>query len=322
MNELPAGYRDRGTGLVVFGSVEIVLGCMSALFIPLLILGRSISAATGTPPQPWGQILNAIAMYAFAAAVLVWLGIGSIRRRRSARALSLILGWSGLILGIPVLAMVALMLPSMARELPDGALAIAFIVLSFMAFPFVVVPAALVLFYRSRHVRATCEASDPRPGWTDACPLPVLAAVLWMAFGTSMFVLTALAGQAVLPVFGTAVVGLPAAIATFPVAAVWLYLARQLFRLQPSGWWGTVAFLLLGGVSGMITFVQTDLMELYRRLGYPDEQIERIRRIPLVTGSNLAMYLGVLIVAALGYLFWIRRHFVRPADPTMAPSTS
>ena len=39
--------------------------------------------------------------------------------------------------------------------------------LVFMTFIFVVLPLVWGLFYKSSNVKATCEASDPRPCWTD-----------------------------------------------------------------------------------------------------------------------------------------------------------
>ena len=58
---------------------------------------------------------------------------------------------------------------------PVAKLMIVLIPFLMMGFVFVLLPIAWVLFYRSRHVQATCEARDPVARWTDACPLPVLA---------------------------------------------------------------------------------------------------------------------------------------------------
>ncbi len=303
-----AQHRDRSPWLVVFGVVEILMGCLCALFVPLLILGRSLAAAAGQPAQPWGQLVGAMVLYALTAAALVWIGIGSIRRRRFARALSLVFGWSALVLGALVLAVVAATLPSAGRD--PAVLAVAIVVLAIMAVPFVVIPAALVLFYRSPHVRATCEAADPVPGWTDACPLAVLGAAMWMVLGAVILVATALGGQAVLPVFGWAIVGLPAASATAALAGLWLYLAWLLYRLEPRGWWGTAGLVTLGCASGVVTFARMDLMDLYRRMNYPEQQIDAIRRMAWVTGPKFAVFTGILMLACLCYLLWIRRHFV------------
>ncbi len=36
-------------------------------------------------------------------------------------------------------------------------------------------PIVWIIFYSRRDVRLTCEWRNPKPSWTDACPLPVLA---------------------------------------------------------------------------------------------------------------------------------------------------
>ena len=56
------------------------------------------------------------------------------------------------------------------------------IALLFLGVFFVILPAVWIFFYKSRQVKATCEARDPVARWTDACPLPVLALCLWFLF--------------------------------------------------------------------------------------------------------------------------------------------
>jgi hypothetical protein len=45
--------------------------------------------------------------------------------------------------------------------------------------------------------------------WTDACPLPVLAFVLWTWLAVPMMLVIPLTGHAVMPCFGVFVTGLP-----------------------------------------------------------------------------------------------------------------
>jgi hypothetical protein len=310
----PAAHGDRRTALIVFGSLEIVFGCLSALLVPLVILGEVLSATAGAPPQ-WRQAMVGAGMYLLLAVALVWLGIGSIRRRRWARALSLVLGWGWLILGLVTVVTLALFLPTTANRLPSDApppLAFLVVALFLVGCPMVLVPAALVLFYSSRHVKATCEADDPVAGWTDACPLPVLAASLWMAFGAGMILLLMLGGQAAVPIFGTVLVGLPGVLASLSLALLWAYLARALYRLRAVGWWLTLGVFVVFGASSIATFARSDLTDLYRRMGYPEQQVEAVGRMPMITGPNVAIYLTVMFGAMIGYLLWIRAAFGRP----------
>ena len=116
----PAGHRDRRVGLSVFGVLEILCGGLCALLVPLMVFGQVMSQRmTGAPPQ-WGQLLAVFGMYGFLAVALVWLGIGSIRRRRWARALSLILGRSWLLVGSIAVVAMALVIPSTASQFPSG----------------------------------------------------------------------------------------------------------------------------------------------------------------------------------------------------------
>lgn len=315
---VPEAHKDRGTGLIVFGLIEILCGALCAGLVPFMVFGQLMSARMTGQPTVWGQLLSAFATYGFLAVALVWLGVGSIRRRRSARALSLILGWSWLLVGLVSVVAVALLVPSTVAQMPGSApspAVVVGIVLFVMSCPMVVVPFALVLFYSSRHVKATCEIADPRLGWTDACPLPVLAASLWMAIGASMMLLMMAGGQAAVPVFGMLLVGAPGILASLPLVLIWAYLGWALYKLRPAGWWATLAWFLVLGASAVVTFARTDLMALYARMGYPEQQLDAIRRMPGLTGANLAIYSAVMFVAMVGYLLWIRRWFVRPAAP-------
>jgi len=38
------GYKDRSTGLVVFGILTLLLGCLAGLFVPLMLFGQMMAA--------------------------------------------------------------------------------------------------------------------------------------------------------------------------------------------------------------------------------------------------------------------------------------
>src|SRR5690348_15437184 len=81
-------YNDRSRGLVVFGVLTILLGVLSGLMIGLMLLGHALSARNPNAPAPsFAMILPGLLMYGGLAVVLIWLGIGSIKARRWARAL-------------------------------------------------------------------------------------------------------------------------------------------------------------------------------------------------------------------------------------------
>ncbi len=83
-------YKDRGTGLVVFGVFQIILGLLAALMVPFVVLGAFMSRlAPGGAMRP-GQVLSGVVTYAFASAALIGLGIGSVQMKRWGRALTLV----------------------------------------------------------------------------------------------------------------------------------------------------------------------------------------------------------------------------------------
>lgn len=47
----PTAFKDRSTGLIVFGILGILLGCLCALLVPMMVLGqiRSAKAMGGAP---------------------------------------------------------------------------------------------------------------------------------------------------------------------------------------------------------------------------------------------------------------------------------
>jgi hypothetical protein len=227
-------YKDRSTGLIIFGILTLLLGCLAGLFVPLMLFGQLMAAkAPDAPPVNHAAILPAIVIYGGLAVTLVWLGIGSITARRWARALLLIFSWSWLIMGIFMTAIMPFIMGNAFAKLPPNAktgqpamppAAITGMLIGMTLFFFVffaLVPAWWTFFYNSRHVKATCDARDPVTRWTDACPLPVLGFCLWTWFAVPMMLVMPLTGHAVMPCFGMFASGLPGALVCLMVAAVW-----------------------------------------------------------------------------------------------------
>jgi hypothetical protein len=79
---ISTAFKDRRTALMIFGVLEILLGCFCVFMIPLLFLGQAMQrGVTGAPPG-YRILLPAAAAYATLAVVFIWLGIGSILARR------------------------------------------------------------------------------------------------------------------------------------------------------------------------------------------------------------------------------------------------
>jgi hypothetical protein len=317
----PGQYQDRKTGLVIFGILTALMGGLCALLIPLMLLGQSMAPKTGVE-QNTMMILPAVVMYGGLAVVLIWLGIGSIMARRWARALMLIYSWSWLLMGLISIGSMAFMLPQITNAAQAGApagqssasIASAVMVMTFgfMGVIFVVLPAVWVFFYGSKHVKATCEANDPVERWTDRCPLPVLAASLWLAFGGITMLVMPIAYRGVIPLFGAFISGPLGSLLYVVLAAIWLYAAWALYKLNRIGWWVIVFGLILFSISAFLTYSHHDMMELYTLMGYPQSQIELMKKYNFMSSQTMAWFTLAGTIPFLGYLLFIRRFFPKP----------
>lgn len=310
----PLEYRDRRTGLIVFGILEILLGgvCMlllGAMLVSVLVFGRASGAA-----MQMHTALPGMLFYALVGVVFIWLGIGSLLARRWARALWVCLSGVGLAIGVlatPIVVYVTAQAdafrtrpggPVVPPEVRSIAVAVAIVI---MLFVYLLIPGALFLFYRSPHVRRTCEVRDPVERWTDRCPLPVLALSLFSVLGAAGM-LPMLAFHGVFPVFGTVVSGLPGDALILVLAALWLYIAWSLYRMRTAGWWLALLTVLVVAASGAVTVLGGDLALLYQRMGLNEQVIAAARNGSLAAVKWVG---GVSVVPWVIWLVYVRRYF-------------
>jgi len=328
-SDVPA-YRDRGTGLTIFGVVQIILGLLAALMVPFIALAAFMSRlAPGGAMRP-GQIVSGVATYALAAAVLLTLGIGSVRMKRWARALTLVISWYWLIMGVLATVLLTAVLPVVMKgvmaqmkqssadagsaEVSTGVMAVILtLIIIFAAFFLVLVPIAFVIFYSRKDVAETCRRRDPVERWTDRTPLPVLGASVALFAGAFYMLMVGLTTP-LFPFFGSYLTGI-AAVACFVVlAALDLYISVALFRLQLSGWWIAIAALSVRTVSMILTYSRADLMQAYSKMGMSDAQMEMLNSSPVFRGHVLLWWSMLSMVLFLGYLVWLKRYF-KPSAP-------
>ena len=278
-----------------------------------------MTAKTTHAPTDFATIVPVTAMYGTMAVALVWLGIGSVMARRWARALLLVFSWSWLVVGVIAVIVMAFVLPKILTNLPADAtngqpalpaesmgimMAVMFL---FYGVLFVMMPAAWMFFYQSRHVRATCEARDPVARWTDACPLPVLGLCVWLWISAAMMLVMPVSGHAVMPFYGVFLTGLPATLWCLTVAVLWGCAAGLLYRLDPRGWWLILTAMCLIMVSSLLTFARHDVLEMYQLMGYPEAQIQQIQQTGLLEGNRMAWLIALSALPFLGYILFIRK---------------
>jgi len=310
-------YKDRSGGLVVFGVLTILLGILAGGMVGLMLLGQALTARNPNASTSFAMILPGLLIYGGLAIALIWIGIGSIIARRWARALLLIFSWSVLVMGaITVIAMIVILPRIMANlnaNVPAGqeggamiaGMIFAFVILGVL---FIVIPGVWIFFYGSRDVKATCEARNPEPGWTDACPLPVLATSLWLWFAVPMMVLMPLIYHGVAPFFGTFLSGVPGTLFYLVMAAVWGWVAWRLYRLDVRAWWVLLVALVLFCVSNLLTYTHHDMLEMYRLMGYPEEQIDQLQKTGLMNGNHLAWITVGSMLPFVGYLLFVKKY--------------
>jgi MFS family permease len=323
-----ASFKDRNTGLVVFGILTILIGVSCALFVPLIFLAQSAAARSAQPGLPTANILPAIAMFGCMAVIFIWLGIGSTLARRWARALLLVFAWSWLLLGGISLIMLLVMLPRMLAsintvqsgnqtvELPAGAKVIMMAIpVVMMTATYVVLPAIWVLFYGRKDVKRTCEVRDPKPRWTDRCPLPVLGVSLWLWLGALMMLVIPFAFHGVFPLFGTILVGWAGTILYITLAVLWIYAAWALYRLDRKGWWVLFVAMIAISISTFLTYSRHDVTEIYRIAGYSEAQLDQLEKANVFAGAHMAWISLIFAVPFLVYLLYIRRYLRRDSAP-------
>jgi hypothetical protein len=312
-------YRDRKTGLIIFGILEILLGAFCWLMVPLMFLSMAIAGRRAGASAVPATLLPAAGIYALAGTAIIWLGIGSILVRRWARALWVCLSGVGFatgVLAIPFgmyLALVELPRTMAANGQPAPAFVaplVQIIVLCFLLIFYLIIPGVLLFFYGNVNVKRTCEARDAKECWTDRCPLPVLALSLFTAIGGLMMLLClTLQLHGAFPVFGIFATGAAGYALGLAYAGTALYAAWGLYRLKIGSWWLWLVVMLLVAISGAITLWHGDLQELYTRMGFDMRMASQAGDL----ARKMKWMSPVWFLPWLGWMLYVRRYFPRAA---------
>ena len=316
-----ASYRDRSTGLTIFGTIQILLGGFCALMCPLVLFGLMMSRKVSGISEPIaGQFLGVL-WYALMAAIFITLGIGSIQARRWAHALSLILSYIWLIGGSLVVVLLTAIMPiaiktalhqAGGKEMPAAFMAVILTVgIAFAALFLIALPIAFLVFYGKHDVRETCRQRDPVERWTDHCPLPVLAMSLLFAF-TAFYYLAMGVAKPLLPFFGIYLSGIPGTIAFLLLAPLEVYFSRAFFQLKPTGWWIAVFTRGLLFISAVITATRSSLMDAYVKMGMSSRELQQLNSNPLAHSKAILFFGLSFSLIFFGYLLWLKKYFKNP----------
>lgn len=317
--------------LTVFGLILVLagLGCGVAMAGYVLLLPSLL------PPGPAAEtvamqeasrpvmILTTV-FYGVLGLAVVWLGIGSIRARRWAWKTALASGW--LLVALVVLTGVSysFILPrimgNMAQSvsfttggLPPSLLTALSFVGLFIGLLFYATPGIiLIVVYSLRNVRLTCERRDPGPCWTDRVPLPVLAFWLLMFSSLSAFLVFSPVYLGWMKSPGMSdLLPQPARFALWGGGVPMLaWACRDLARMNPRGWWLSLAICLAGCLGAIWFGANYDLLEVIRAMQVPEESLLVYQSFEKGAMLLPAATSGILL---LGYVIWLKRFFPSPA---------
>jgi hypothetical protein len=315
--ERPA-FRDRTASLIFFGIIHIVFGLGCTGFVLLMAVMSELGARGGRGSQlPTHLFVTNVVMYGLLALYFFSVGIGSIRRRRWARALALVVSWMWMIVGLLSLGVLGVLMPRLMRNMPaDGATVLMTVTMVTLFVLYVLIPAIIILGYRGPNVKATVEHHDRKVRWTDRAPLPVLGVVLMLAAGAIS--LLASTAYAAIPIGATIVTGVPAMIICLAFAGLLAFLAMGFYRLKLSAWWSLLLLQLIGLGVGIYTLLNVDFDELYTRMGVMTPELRMTGITELYRDPMLWIPAGAAWLLFLLFLVWLRRYFVAGEPRTRA----
>jgi len=336
----PLPFRDRRGWLIVFGIFEILIALFCLMMVALVALIYTFPqlGQTSAPQQSPGLQISGLAMtvlvYGGAAAAFLAIGIGSIRCRNWARIAMLVV--SGFWLGTGILSMVVLFLlmPAIMRQQAGADPAVQngvfLFMMVFMGFLMVLLPAVFLIFYSRKSVRSTCLARKPshtpaiRTTVTTAAPtdtvappkamVPVPLIVLAVLLATGVFAPLALLVVHTTFLFGIYLHGWPAFFYLAAYAVLSGFAAWSTYKQRLIGWEIGLFILLFGIASFVTTFAGHDLLQVYRNLGFSEDQLLAFKQIP-----QMASIIWISSLAGMttyfAFIVYTRKFFTTETGP-------
>jgi hypothetical protein len=319
----PAPFKNRRGWLIAFGVVEIVIAGCFLLFIPLILISLSIANRQQQPEQPFGPaaiVAMSVVIYGGLAALFLTAGIGSIKCKNWARITMLVVSGFWLFTGILSSLFIAFLFPKIMEQqgkVPVQAQQGVFAVLIvFMVVLMVALPTVFLAFYSLKSVKATCLASG---AGQDAialtaehaaaqAPISVILLSVWECLG-ALGVLGLLTVKAAV-VFGIVVPGLGAVLLMTAHAALSVLAAWLIYRRDFVGWTISLVKNLFWIASWLVTLSRRDLVELYREMGFTEQQLQSFYQLPHLQ-SMVTVLSFVGFAAYLILILYTKKYFSR-----------
>ncbi len=235
--------------------------------------------------------------------------------------MTLVLAWMWLVVGVMTLVVMVLWMPNMSKmmaaqgeQVPPQAITFIYVVMfGTMGCMYLLLPGIFVAFYQRGDVKRTCDAKDPHVRWTDHCPLPVLSLSLLLGFAATSVIWSAGYGF-VTPFFGVILKGVSGAIFFLALSLLFGYLAWATYKLKMAAWWATLAAFVLLGLSTVISFSRMSMLDLYREMNFPADQLKMMEAAGVLE-MNIPLMMTVNLVVFVGYLLWVRSHWTPGSQP-------
>jgi hypothetical protein len=126
-----------------------------------------------------------------------------------------------------------------------------------------------------------------------------------------MFVVTGF--NSVVPFFGVLLHGIPGTFVVVLAASLWGYAAWATYRLQQVGWWIVAIGMLVWATSAMVTFARMDMLEMFRLMGYQEQQLTLMKQTNILGGPAVFIVTAFWLLLAYGYLLYVKRYFRQAA---------
>jgi hypothetical protein len=321
-------FKDRSSGLVVFGVLEILLGAFCGLAFALtLVMMFAMAGLEGAEMAGLSlrTSLPGLSLYGFLAGFFCWLGVGTMRARRWARELGLVVAWLWLITGLSSLLLAAFMWAPLQQSmvellgLPDPwvgwILALGLLLTTVLH---VVLPGVMVLFLRSPDVVATCRARGPQQQWSDGVPAHVLSLGLIYLIILYSILLIPVYGFAV-PFFGVLVGGVTGWVLVVLMVLLCAWLTVATLRRRRLAWWVGVGSCVAAGISTTLTFWRVSVAEYLASAPLSEVELGVLQAYGSF-GRGSAVLLSLLCWATLlAYQVYVLRYFVADQDGGLAP---
>lgn len=338
-------YQDHKVLLVVFG----ILICLSSLACGcggsgyMMFAGFALESITSQDPsfpkemlplmQNMRPVMLATALFYLAlGAAFTWLGVGSCLCRRWARKLLEAMGWAWTAAMALALLNVLLFLPSifgmmegMMASVPSSpssppppagfgsGMAVMVSVIYVVEFLFAAVPGViLLLVYRMRSVRQTCDYRDPVARWTDKVPVPVLVGWIVLVGMAAAALLMLPAYPFMAKIYGMKI---PSALGIPLMGGLGILLAFSawcLSRMKVLGLW-----LAIGALAGIHALALSqmshlDMAAMFREMGMPAKEMEEMAK---AFSKPFALWPGMVLSGAVmtGFFLSLLRCFRQEA---------